>query len=182
MTRRRDPERRRPAVGVRARAVVGLLLVGAANAACYTYAPVPFTAVAPKEDVRVRVTEDAAVRLAKDLGTFSSEIDGQLAPEGRDSISLGVAIDRTYRGTTIGSSTQQLFLARSEVLEVRRREFSRSRTVLLTAGTLVGFAGLAAGITQLLDPNGAPDGSTTPPPPPASPNRRRIIRIQIPFP
>jgi hypothetical protein len=166
----------------RVRAVLALLLAGAANTACYTYAPVSFGAVADKEDVRLRVTEDAAARLAKELGAFATEIDGQLGHEGRDSVSLGVPIDRTYRGTTVGTSTQVLFLARSDVLEVRRRQFSRPRTVLVAAGTVVGFGLLAAGITQLVDPNGPPDNSTTPPPPPASPARRAVLRFQFKIP
>lgn len=164
-----------------ARAVVALLLAGAANTACYTYAPVSVGAMTEtKEDVRLRVTDDAAVRLSKELGTFSTEIDGQLNGEGRDSISLGVPIDRLYRGTTIGTTTQVLFLARSEILEVRRRQLSRSRTVLFTAGTVVGFGLLAAGIVQLVDPNGAPENQPPPPPPPSP--YRGFIRFKIPFP
>ena len=137
----------------------------------------------PNEDVRVRVTEEAAARLAKDIGTFSTEIDGQFSRESADSISLGVPIDRMYRGTTIGTTTQTLFLGRSEVVEVRKREFSRSRTVIVSAGTVVGFGLLAAGIVQLADPNG-PSPDNTPPPPP--PQQRRPsgyhvgLRIRIP--
>ena len=169
------------AARVSARAVVALLLAGAANAACYTYAPVSVGAVSEtREDVRLRVTEDAAARLAKELGTFSVEIDGQLNGQGRDSISLGVPIDRTYRGATIGTTTQVLFLARSEIVDVRRRQFSRSRTVLFTTGTVVGFGLLAAGIKQLVDPNGAPETQTTPPPPPSP--YRGFIRFKIPLP
>ena len=108
--------------------------------------------------------------MPKDLGAFSTEIDGQLAREGADSISVGVAIDRAYRGTTIGTTTQVLFLGRSEVVEVRKREFSRSRTILVSAGTVVGFGLLAAGIAQLVDPNGPPQDQ--PPPPPPAPLRR----------
>jgi len=121
--------------------------------------------------------------VSKELGAFSNEIDGQLAHEGADSISLGVSIARAYRGTTIGTTTQVLFLGRSEVVEVRRRTFSTSRTVLLSAGTLVGFGLAAAGIAQLVDPNGPPDNSTTPPPPPAL--RRPSgyhLGMRIPFP
>jgi len=157
-SRRRERSRRRLVVAT-------LVLAAAANAACYSYVPVSFASVDTKEDVRLRVTENAAVRLVKEVGTFSTELDGQLAPEGRDSISLGVTIDRTYRGATIGTATQTLVLARSEIVEVRRRQFSKSRTVALTVGTLVGFGALAAGIVQLVDPNGAPEGEVTPPPP-----------------
>jgi len=149
------------------RTVVALLIAGLASTACYTYVPVSLQAVQSKQEVRVRVTDDAAMRLSKELGAIATEIDGQIAHEGADSVSLGVSIDKSYRGTTVGTTTQTLFLGRSEVLEVRKREFSRSRTVLVSAGTVVGFGLLAAGIAQLFDPNEPTDNSTTPPPPPA---------------
>jgi hypothetical protein len=160
-----------------------VLIAGVTNTACYSYVPVSLGTVASKEEVRIRVTEDAAARLAKDLGTFSTEIDGQFAREGADSVSVGVAIDRAYRGTTIGTTTQVLFLGRSEVVEVRKREFSRSRTILVSAGTVAGFGLLAAGVAQLVDPNG-PSQNQPPPPPP--PQLRRpsayhfALRIPIP--
>lgn len=167
------------------RVVASVLAAVAASTGCYSYVPISLGAVAPKEDVRLRVTDGAAARLAADLGSFSTEIDGQLAREGADSISVGVAIGRMYRGTTIGTTTQVLFLGRSEVVEVRKREFSRSRTILVSTGTVVGFGLLAVGVTQLVDPNGPPQDQP-PPPPPAQPQRRRpsgyhfSVRIPIP--
>lgn len=164
-------------------AALALVIATLASAGCYSYVPVSFQAVGSKEDVRLRLTEGAAARLAKDLGTFSTEVDGQLAREGADSVSLGVPIDRSYRGTTIGTTTQTIFLSRSEVLEVRKREFSRSRTVLVSAGVVVGFGALAAGIVQLVDQNGPSDQGTTPPPPPAlrrPPAHHISLRIPIP--
>jgi hypothetical protein len=146
---------------------VALLIAGLASTACYNYVPVSLQAVQSKEEVRVRVTDAAAMRLSKELGAIANEIDGQIAREGSDSVSLGVSIDKSYRGTTVGTTTQTLFLGRSEVLEVRKREFSRSRTVLVSAGTVVGFGLLAAGISQLFDANEPSDNSSTPPPPPA---------------
>ncbi len=188
-TRRRRREQsaahaRRRAQGARARVRLALSLAAIANVACYSYVPVSFaSAASTKEDVRVRVTEDAAARLTTEIGTFSRELDGQIAQAGGDSVSLGVTVDRMYRGTTIGTSTQSLVLARSEIMEVRRREFSRKRTVLVSIGTVVGFGVLAAGIVQLVDPNGAPENQNTPPPPPA--NRRPSgaqLRFRIPVP
>jgi hypothetical protein len=174
VTRRRARARRR--------VVATMLAAAVANTACYSYVPVSFSNVPAKEDVRLRVTEDAAVRLVKEVGTFSTELDGQLAPEGRDSISLGVTIDRTYRGVAIGTATQTLVLARSEIVEVRRREFSKKRTVALTVGTLVGFGALAAGISQLVDPNGAPEGEIIQPPPAVRRPSRLQFRFHIPIP
>ncbi len=178
---------RQPAVraGQIARVAAALLIASSAGSGCYSYVPISLGAVERQEDVRLRVTEGAAARLAPDLGVFSTQIDGQFAQESADSISVGVAVDRMYRGTTIGTTTQLLFLGRSEVVEVRKREFSRSRTVLVSAGTVVGFGLLAAGIKQLVDPNGPP-GDQPPPPPPPSPVRRPlryhrfVVRIPVP--
>jgi anti-sigma factor RsiW len=181
--RRCDARQRRLARVVRGRVAAALLIAGIANAACYTYVPVSLGSIASKNDVRVRVTENAAARLSKDLGAFSTEIDGEFTQQGPDSVSLGVTIDRQYRGTTIGTATQVLFLGRSEVVEVRKREFSRSRTVLLAAGTVVGFGLLAAGITQLVDPNGPSEDQPPPPPPPQL--RRPLgyhLTVRIPIP
>jgi hypothetical protein len=165
------------------RTVGALLVAGLASGACYRYVPVPLTAVESKEEVRVRVTEDAAARLSKELGAFSTELDGQFTREGPDSVSVGVAINREYRGTTIGTTTQLLFLGRSEVLEVRKREFSPARTIFLSAGTVVGFGLLAVGVVQLVDPNGPSQDQPSPPPP--SPSRRPSgyhLRVRIPIP
>lgn len=109
--RRRDSvSRRRVVWGDRARAVLGLLLVGAASTACYTYTPVSLAAVQSNEDVRLRVTEAAAARLSAELGTFSTEVDGKMSRRGPDSIAVGVAIARAYRGVTVGTTTQSLLL------------------------------------------------------------------------
>jgi hypothetical protein len=176
---------RRSEVRARQVTVLALAVAGLASADCYRYAPVSVQAIAPSEAVRLRVTESAAARVAGELGTFSTEVDGQLAPEGADSLAVSVPIDRSYRGTTVGTTTQTIVLARSEVVDMRRREFSRSRTILASAGAVVGFGALAVGIVQLVDPNGPPDNQTTPPPPP---NLRRprvvwgrlAVRIRIP--
>jgi hypothetical protein len=158
--------------------------VGSAVSGCYNYVPIELGAASQQEGVRLRVTESAAARIAPELGVFSTEIDAQFARDGADSISVGIPVDRTYRGSTIGTSTQTLFLARSEVVEVRRREFSRSRTILVSAGTLVGFGILAAGITQLVDPNGPSSDSPPPPPPPGQrlPRGHYRFTVRIPIP
>src|SRR5215831_14328083 len=160
-----------------------LLIGGAANTGCYSYVPISMAAVEPKQEVRVRVTPEAAARLSKELGVFSTQLEGEFTREGADSVSVGVPIDRSYNGNTIGTTTQLLFLGRSEVVEVRKREFSRSRTVLMSAGTAVGFGLLAVGVKQLVDPNGPSDSQPPPPPPPPSPLRRPAVHrlvIQIP--
>ena len=165
------------------RRTIGALLIAATNAACYRYAPISLGTAPPSSEVRVRVTDAAATRLSPDLGAFTTEIDGQIAPQGSDSISVAVPIDRTYRGFTVGTTTQTLYLGRSEIVEVRTRQFDRVRTTLVTAGIVIGFGVLAAAVVQLADPN--PDSQNGPPMPPPSPTRiprwhGLTVRIPIP--
>lgn len=181
--RRCSLSQRRSVWGVRGGVAGALLMAAIVTSGCYRYVPISAEAVAPKDEVRIRVTRDAAARLSRDLGTFSTELDGQFTREGPDSVSLGVTIDRQYRGTTVGTATQLLYLGRSEVIEVEKRELSRGRTVLVAAGTVVGFGLLAAGITQLVDPNGPPDDRTVQPPPPTlrrPAGRHFTVRISVP--
>jgi hypothetical protein len=157
-------------------AALGLLLVALlTTAGCYTYVAVPVSAVRPDEEVRVRVTEAAATRLVGELGVYTAQFEGNLAPAPvADSLSLSVEIGRAYRGMALENARQTLYLGPGELLEVRRRRFSRERTALATAGVLAGFVLLTRSVVQLLDPNPNPDGPLPPPPEPgALPGRAR---------
>jgi len=156
-----------------------LVVIAMISGACYRYVPVQDAN--PHEEVRVRVTDAAAARLVKDLGVFTNQLDGQYAPQG-DSISLAVPIDRQYQGVTVGSTTQTLYLGRSEVVQVSRRQFDRGRTVLLSAGIVAGFAALAASIVQIGDPNDPSDNHPVPPPPSVRRPVSHGFTVRIPLP
>jgi hypothetical protein len=160
----------------RAAAVAGPLL-GIAAAGCYQYVPIRLEAARPNEDVRVRVTEPAAARLLQDFGAFTTELDGQLASAGSDSVSISVAIGREYRGMTLDSTSQVVRLSRADLVDVRRRTFSRSRTVLAGALAIGAFGVLVGTVVQMGDPNTV---SPDPPPPPPSPFRGVLLRIPLP--
>lgn len=137
-----------------------------AGGACYRYVPVQLATVQPDEEVRVSVTESAAVRLVRELGAYTGHLEGRLAPVGRDSIDVAVMIDRRYGTHILESAPQAVSLAITEVVDVRQRRLSRSRTVVASAGVLVGFAVLVGTIVHLVDPN-TDTGDPPPPPPPA---------------
>jgi hypothetical protein len=152
----------------RGRALGLFVAAGLSTGGCYRYVPAQLTTVPPREEVRVRVTESAATRLVKEFGTYTTQLQGQFAPEAHDSVSIAVAITRDYRGMALESTRQTLFLGRSEVVEVRRREFSRGRTALATVGALATLGVLVQTVVQLSDPN---PGDEVPPPPPPAPYR-----------
>ncbi|HEY9514729.1 MAG TPA: hypothetical protein VIQ74_03535, partial [Gemmatimonadaceae bacterium] len=84
---------------------------------------------------------------------------------------------------TLDSTTQTLTLAKSEVVDVRRSQLSRGRTILTSAGVLAGFALLVHAVVQLTNPNPGSD-QTLPPPPPAGARAPsgHTLRLRIPFP
>ena len=69
-----------------------------------------------------------------------------------------------------------LFLARSEVVAVHRRVFSRTRTALATVGAIALFSAIVSTVVQSGDPN-VPDGVLPPPPPVGA---RLTLRIPLP--
>jgi hypothetical protein len=140
---------------------------------CYKYVPIQPADARQSEEVRVRITESAATRLVKEFGAYTGQLEGQLAEQGRDSLSVSVAIGRAYRGMALENARQTLFLGRSEITEVRRRQLSRGRTALAAAGILAGFAALVNTVVQLGDDNPSDDNPPQPPPPGVS--------IRIPF-
>lgn len=151
---------------------MALLAAVLATGGCYRYVPVSPAAVQPNDEVRVRITSAAAARLAGDLGVFSTELDGRLSRRGQDSLAVTVPIVRQYRGVTVDSARHVLSLRTSEVVDVRRSEFARKRTILAGAGVLVGFALLVHTVVQLANPN--PGTDDTPPPPPPGQVRLRL--------
>jgi hypothetical protein len=160
-----------------------LLVLLSGSSACFSYVSVPVTAVAPKEEVRVTITNDAGARLAKELGVYTTTLDGEFAAHG-DSVSVTVPIVREYRGQMLEGANQSLFLGRSEVVDVRQRKFSRSRSALTTVGVVVGFVAMTKAIIAIADPN--PDSDGLPPPPPPGmarvPVRRPVPLIRVHFP
>jgi len=166
--------RRRAAHG---RAVAAAGLLGLTLGGCYSYVPIDLASVRPEEHVRVEVTEPAATRLVKDFGVYLTHLEGQVAREGSDSVSVTVPVGRDYRGVALEGGRQTLFLGLREVVGFRRREFSRSRTVVVSVGALVAFGAIAAGVAQWGDPN---NDVIDPPPPPPPPGAALVFRFRIP--
>jgi hypothetical protein len=154
--------------------ILTILCITLTTSACFTYRPVATTIVRPDEEVRVRITDDAALRLAGHYGAITQRLEGQLAPTDSDSLMLAIWIGRAYTGTSFENARQRLSLGRQEVVEVRRRQFSLSRTAIVAAG-IVGVAAYVVNRTVFMEnPNPNP---TTPrgdvPDPDAFTTRRR---------
>jgi hypothetical protein len=164
------------------RSASALLAVALASGGCFRYVAVPLASIPPREEVRVLITNDAGARLVKDLGAYTTVLDGEVASHG-DSVSVAVPILREYRGMVLEGAPQLLYLSRPEIIEVRRRQLSRSRTAFTTAAAVVGFVGLVRGIIAIADPNPGSDDPLPPPPAGGRVMRRQVptlIRVRIP--
>jgi hypothetical protein len=155
--------------------ILGVLVAGLFASGCYRYVPAPLATVRPSEEVRVHVTQAAATRLVKEFGTYTTELEGKVARERSDSISVAVVIGREYNGIALESGRQVLYLGPGEVVDIRRRQLSRKRTVLVSAGAAVALGALVATVVQLGDPNSTVVEQPPPPPPDG-----RIMRRGIP--
>jgi hypothetical protein len=158
-----------------------LLVLLASSSACFTYVPVQMASLAPQEDVRVRITDGAGARLIKDLGVYTTQLDGEFEAHG-DSVSVTVPIIREYRGLALPATNQSLYLSRSEVVEIRQRRLSTTRTVLATAGAVAGFVVLVESVQAIFNPS---EATEEPPPPPPVGIRiplRPLTLIRIPIP
>jgi hypothetical protein len=146
------------------------------SAGCVTYTRVSPAEVGPSEEVRVRVTTAAAVRVGGALGSIRENLEGQLVPqEGADSLRLSVWVGRDYPGTPFADAHQDIFLGPGDILEVRRRQVSIARTGIAAAGVLALTAILVDRIVLQEDPN--PGGPGRPGAPP--PSDRLTIRIPL---
>lgn len=175
----------RPPRALRWRTAGALLVAALASSACYRYVPVSPSAVPPNQTVRVEITQAAALRLGGDLENFPTELDGTLSLRGPDSLAVTLPVVRQYQGVMLDSATQVVVIGKGDVVDVRRSQFSRGRTILTTVGVLAGFALLAHGIVQLTNPNPGTDQTPPPPPPPNGMLRHPSgahIRIRIPIP
>lgn len=145
--------------------IVRFLVVAAFGmAGCVQYTPVELGAVPPNEEVRVRVTDEGAIRLARHLGRITEDVTASVAPRPGDSIAVTVWLGRNYPGTQFENVRETVVLPRGEVAALRLRKLSTWRTAALSAGALVATLVLANEIFQIGDPNRPPDDGDDPPP------------------
>ena len=161
---------------VRLRWGMALLLGGAsALTGCVTYTPVELDVVPPGEEVRVRLTDDGAVRAARHLGRLSTEFDAGVAAQPPDSVAVVVWLGRHYPGTQFENVRETIVLPRHEVSEIHLRRLSGVRTTAALVGAAAVFALLVDQIFLQEDPNRPPVDEDDNPPPAGF----RLFRIPI---
>lgn len=127
-------------------AIAAAALLCIAASGCFQYIPVSMDAVPAGEDVRVYVSRRGMADVPEELPTGGSFVTGRLGRGLGDSVMIQVPVVRRIEDPSAPDIRQNIFLPRSEVLEVRRRRFSPTRTALAIGGA----AGLGAGIVVVV--------------------------------
>ena len=154
-----------------------LLVISLLGVGCVQYVPVDLTSALPPpdEEVRVRFTDDAVLRLARDFGRIRYQVEGQVQPQAPDSLAISLWVGREYRDTPFADVRQTLVVGLGEVRDVARREVSVGRSVVAVVGAVTLFAALTAALSQVGDENSPPDDHQFPPPP----DERRTPDVRI---
>lgn len=129
------------------------------------YVPIELGAVRPQDEVRVRFTDETAVRLASEFGRITPQLEANLTPQGADSVEVSVWIGRDYVGTPFENARRTVAIARSDVVELRRKRLSVWRSALVGAGAVAVFAVIIDRVFFQEDPNPLPNGGGINPPP-----------------
>lgn len=141
-----------------------LLIAGLSLSGCVQYTPVELAAIPPGEEVRVTVTDEGALRLARRLGRITNDVTASVAAHASDSLAVTIWLGRDYPGTDFANVRETVVFPRYEVVGLRRRELSKWRTAALSAAALAGTFILADQIFQIGDPNRRGDDDPEPPP------------------
>lgn len=158
-----------------ARACVLLALASHASPACVRYVNVDVERASAAEDVRVRLTDEGAVRAARHLGRIATELDADVQPRPADSVAVIVWLGRNYAGTQFADVRETIVFPAGEVKDFHLRELSPQRTAVALGGAAIVFVFLVDQIFLQEDPN-RPPGDDRNNPPPA---RMTLIRLPI---
>lgn len=105
-------------------------------AGCYEYEPVQTTSSPVGQPVRLTLTEAGSVNLAAELGPSVEAVGGKLLEDSGNAYVVALSESRKRNGMEIDWRGEQVSISKSLVADIRKRQFSRTRTGLLSAGVV----------------------------------------------
>ena len=143
----------------RSRAATAALFAGALSAACYSYNPVPVSALPAGRDIRLALTDSGSVALASQLGPSVIEVHGRLLADSAGRVVLSMQSSKTRDGNESDWHGERVEIGHALVATAGTRQFSRGRTVLVS---VLGGGALAAITAAFLGPGSATAPGGTP--------------------
>jgi hypothetical protein len=144
--------------------VIGLVSIVLATSGCFTYRPYSADQAKPNEELRLIVTEGAALRLKQQFG-LTTPLEGRLSPLSADTFGLAVWVGRGFSGSDFATIRQTVPLVRSEIVEVHRKRLSVKRSAYFAAG-IIAITSILVDRLGIIDIPGLGDSETPIPPEP----------------
>lgn len=129
---------------------------------CYTYSPMP-AAPAPGTEVVVGLNDEGRVILGQSVGPAAQQIEGKLQEHSDSAYVVSVSSVSYFNGGSNKWSGEPLTIRRGLVTQIQERQFSRSRTFVVSAaaaGALLAFI-----FSRSLFGNSTPERQGNPGPP-----------------
>jgi len=105
-------------------------------AGCYEYEPVQTTSSPIGQPVRLTLTEAGSVNLAAELGPSVEAVGGKLLNDTGTAYLVALSESRKRNGMEIDWRGEEVSISKSLVADIRKRQFSRTRTGFLSAGVV----------------------------------------------
>src|SRR5262245_12220383 len=107
-----------------------VLIASLLSAGCFVYQSADPDAIRPNQPIRVMVTNDEGLRLAREFGFGAPVLEGEFAAVSRDSLELAVWVGREYRATDFATARQTIPVDSQDILAVQLKRFSPKPTLL----------------------------------------------------
>ncbi len=129
----------------------------ATQIACHTYRPMQEVVPASGREVAVELNDRGRVLVGGQLGESVLQVHGRIIASTDSAVTLSVARTVLLQGSTAVWTGETVTIPREGVRGFRVREYSRSRTVMLSVGIAVGLVILGGIINLAAGGNGKPD-------------------------
>jgi hypothetical protein len=134
-------------------------------AACYTYTPIATLEPEPGTDVALVLSDQGRMQSYRQIGPYATRVEGALVQATPDEFTLAVSDVIDIRGSHSKWTGESVSLPRSYVMMTYRKQFSRSKTMLVAAATVGGIIALIASRNLI-----GLGGGSSPTPNPPDPN------------
>lgn len=155
---------RRPSVLSRRLTALLCVVLLAVQAGCYSYLPIQETAPAAGQPVAIILNDEGRQLVRDRLGELIEQVEGTLLSASGTAITMSVTSTLSLRGTQSTWAGEQVEIPNEGIRGFRERQLSKSRTVFLTIGIIVGVAALISSLTLAVGGNGKPDDGNPCPP------------------
>lgn len=134
---------------------------------CYTTLPL-HSMPASGSEVVLDLNDRGRVALGDRIGPSASVIDGEIETPNDTAYALRVKSVRYLNGQSNQWSGERLTVPANLVSQATQRNFSRARTVALSAGLATALALFIKGVSLFGNSSGSPGGGSPTPPPGSS--------------